>query len=237
MGAPPSRLVRIIVINIPETGLLATFVNNLQMRIAAASPKPAAFYIFVDDDQFMTVPGWNTLLAHPARTFADVFSVSARCAHGWPTSTKSYGAKCPDSTAIQFPLGENVPEGAWRFFVADSGNRGPLLIRASMAIKIGFLDEIHFAGVWTTGCDHDFNVRAYKYEDLNSGHWVSGMFPVPYTEERCCRSKDTNKSISLSDRVRAWWEARALSSPARGPFDESGTHDEVRILNPLPISA
>jgi glycosyltransferase involved in cell wall biosynthesis len=235
-GAPASRLVRIIVVNIPKVGLLATFANNLQMRIAAAADHPAEFFVIVDDDQFMTVPGWNTFLAHPSRTFSDVFSVSARCAHGWPILTKVYGSKCSDSTAVQFPLDENSPDGLWRFFVADSGNRGPLLIRSSMAIKLGFLDEIHYAGIWTTGCDHDLNVRAYEYgNNKSSGHWVSGMFPIPYTEERCCRSSNTPESKLLSDRVYAWWKTRALSFPTRGPFGESNMHDETRFLDPLPL--
>ena len=236
-GAPLPRLVRIVVIVVPEASLMETATNNIMMSVAAASDYPAEFVVILQDDQFMTVPGWNSVLAHPLRTFPDVFSVSARCAHGWPELSKLYGAKCLDSAAIHVSLGEGAPTGAWFFFVADSGNRGPLLFRASVARDLGFLDEVHFGGAWTWGgCDHDINVRAFKLRNGSGQSWVSGMFPLPYTEERCCRSPNTPEGTAMGMRVRAWWEARAVSMPPLRAYGASATHDEVRVLPVLPLA-
>ena len=238
-GAPPQSLIRALVITVPVTGYMGTFANNLHMRVAAAAPFPAEFFIFVDDDQFMTVPGWNVWLAHPARTFEDVFSASMRCAHGWPDSSNlaGMGGKCADSLAVQRPLGAGLHAGQWRFSVRDSGNRGPLLLRASMARDLGYLDEVHFAGVWTDGSDdHELNKRAFGYGSHKARRWVSGVMPIPYTEERCCRSVEAPEGSAAGARLKEWWLARRDAAPLLESLGSSSGHDEDRVLSELALS-
>lgn len=215
-GAPPPSLMRVRLLYTPDTGLLNTGSNNLQMRLA----REPTFHVIVDDDQFMTVPGWNSWLAAPLREYADVFSVSMRCAHGWPDVGQLIGSKCVDSGAPQsgFP---------WGLHVADSGNRGPLLLRAEYARALGFLDEINFVG--RGGDDHELNVRARA----TSG-WVSGFLPVPWTEERCCRSRQWRDGAAASDRYMRWWEARRARGPPVTPLPPAGRHNHMRALNVTP---
>lgn len=224
--APPPALVRVRVVRTP--GVFATSVNNLQMRLA----HPAAdFFVQVDDDQFMTTPAWNARLAEPARRYADVFSTSARCAHGVPHSCTLHGAKCTDSGA---------PHAApWAFYVADSGNRGPLLIRAAMAARLGYLDEVNFAGVLTTNCDHDMNVRAYYGRPPAPGgerppppRWVSGYVPLQWAEEREGRSPTAAATRNATAAFKAWFEARRAAADAPPHLGHSGycDHDGTRAL-------
>ena len=235
-GSPPRSLVRALLITVPVTGYLGTFANNLHMRVAAAALHPAEFFIFVDDDQFMTVPGWNVWLAHPARTFRDVFTVSMRCAHGWPDSSSRAGAKCGNTLTVQRPMGEGLPAGQWRFFVRDSGNRGPLLVRAAMARELGYLDEVHFAGVWTDGSDdHELNKRAYGYGTHKQRRWVSGVLPIHFTEERCCRSAEAPLAAAAGARLKEWWQARRDSAERLQDMGGSSGHDAERMLSALPL--
>ena len=75
-----SQLVRVLVVSNPNPGMFETAADNIKFRLA----HPAThFFILVHDDQVMTAPGWNVLLAQPARRWGDVFSVSMRCAHDW----------------------------------------------------------------------------------------------------------------------------------------------------------
>lgn len=235
--APPLSLVRTLVLTMPKASMQETFANNLKMRVASATQKPPSFFVFVQDDQFMTLPGWNTWLAHPLRTYADVFSVSARCAHGFPEYDTLFGAKCSNSIALQESLSAGAPAGYWTFRVADSGNRGPLILRASTARMLGFLDEIHFAGVWTDGDDdHELNVRAFGYGAWTPHRFVSGVLPIPYTEERCCRSPETTDAAQTSALVRQWWQERRALAPARAFWNTSNTHNEIRFLVALNLS-
>ena len=64
----------------------------------------APFLILVQGDMLMTQPGWNVALTVPLRQWDDVFSVSARCAHGFDNSQRPgplTGAKCYDPLTPQ----------------------------------------------------------------------------------------------------------------------------------------
>lgn len=239
-GAPPSSLVRVVIVSVIATGLQETFVNNVQMRLAAASAQPAEFFVLLQDDQFMTVPGWNIWLAHPARTFSDVFSVTMRCVHSWPSENDYVGARCQDLFGIAGPraMEDGAPPGHWRFSVRDSGNRGPLLLRGSRVRELGFLDEVHFAGHWTPagGDDHELNKRAYGYGAHPTRRWVAGHLAIPFTEERCCRTRSTKEADEAGALAKAWWEARRCRIPRLSNPGPSGFHNEYRFLEALPLS-
>jgi glycosyltransferase involved in cell wall biosynthesis len=190
---PPS-LVRLRFINTSGVGLFATASDNMKM-LASRSP----FYILVDDDQLMTVFGWNEKLAYPLKRWPQVFSVSMRCAHGYPTAGQLFGPKCSDSLAVQ----AHSRNSRCFFFEADSGNRGPLIIRASYLQTLGYLDEVHYMGVITQYDDHELNWRAYHQRG-----WISGFLPIDYTEERCCRSKSSDSNKILEKQYVDWFYKR-----------------------------
>jgi hypothetical protein len=152
------------------------------------------FYILLDDDQIMTTYGWNTKLASPLRKWSDLFSLSMRCAHKYPEITHLQGTKCTNTYAVH-------NRDQCIVHIRDSGNRGPLIIRASYAKQLGFLDEVNFMGFVTENDDHDFNHRAYLYHG-----WFSGQYSVDYTEERCCRSP--SPSNDLLSKYRSWFHSR-----------------------------
>jgi hypothetical protein len=137
----PSSLVSIRFINNTGVGLYNTASDNLKMLASKAD-----YYILVDDDQLMTVDGWNVKGARPLLEWPDVISASMRCAHGFPTFGQLFGTKCRNTSRQQPP-----PPERCAFVVADSGNRGPLFLRASFVRQLGFLDEVRFAGHLTGG--------------------------------------------------------------------------------------
>lgn len=218
-GATQPTLLRVRVVRTPHEGFGNTFGNNLQMRLASA----AEFHIIVDDDQFMSALGWNEWMAAPLKQYSDVFSVSARCAHDWPDcnwpNCNNNGGKCVEELERQRGF-------EWGLHVADSGNRGPLLIRGAAARNLGFLDEVNFAG--QSGCDHELNLRAFA-----SGAGVSGFLPIPHTGERCCRSPK-NESGSREKDYRQWWSSRRSFGPPHDLFGPSHTHNHFRPLNATP---
>lgn len=212
-------LVRARVVRIPSTGLLEAFDNNLQMRMAHPASK---FFILFQDDQFMTSPGWNTQLAQALRTYDDVFSVSMRCAHGWPSMDGGLtGVKCTNTC-----LGQSQP---WRLYIRDSGNRGPLILNAAMTRSLGYMDEINTGLTPHADGDHELNVRAYVKHQ-----WKSGFVPVPYTQHSCAggigRSPTTLEEQTQNKIVREWNAERTklLGSPIQWP--SSNMHDSEREL-------
>ena len=111
-----------------ETGVGETSANNIGMR---ASHYTSTYFILVQDDQTMRVPGWNMLLAEPARIYSDVFSVSARCGHPeWSVGSAGYIGRC--GVDIDSPLVMSLNDRC-KFYVRDTVNRGPLLLVASRA--------------------------------------------------------------------------------------------------------
>lgn len=138
----PSSLVSVRFINNTGAGLQNTAGDNIKMLASRAK-----YYILVDDDQFMTVNGWNVKASYPLRRWPEVFSASMRCAHGFPEARGHvYGAKCANTYARQF----RVPAKCF-FYIADSSNRGPLILRAEYVRQMGYLDEVLYMGVNTNG--------------------------------------------------------------------------------------
>ena len=222
--SPFRYLVRARVVHVQGTGLLEAFANNLHMRMA--HPK-AEFFVLLQDDQFMTSLGWNVQLAIPLRAFPDVFSASARCAHGYPDNAGGNltGARCSRPTAPH--------EHAWGFYIRDSGNRGPLILRASMTRELGYMDEVTTGLTPIGAADHELNVRAYRH-----AKWKSGYVPVPYAQYAAVsglgRSPSTPQEQMLHAQMRVWSAERAARATAGGVPrpPPSNSHDEVRALPP-----
>ncbi len=223
----PRSLVRARVVSIPGTGLLEAFDNNLQMRMAHPDSE---FYVLFQDDQFMTSPGWNTQLAMPLREYGDMFSASMRCAHGYPESAGVLtGAKCLDPNARH-----DLP---WALYIRDSGNRGPMILRANMTRDLGYLDEITTGFTPIGAADHEINIRAYAH-----AQWKSGFVPVPFTQFASVsglgRSPSTPLEMKLHGQMMVWNAERtreALRGRGKGlqtPPPKSSAHDETRPLPP-----
>lgn len=206
-------LVHFTVTYAPPPGLLATASNNIGMRSAFGK-----YLVLLDDDQIMTTPRWNEKLAAPFEKWADIFSLSMRCAHNYPVVGGLTGAKCTNTLALQ-------TADSCQVFIRDSGNRGPLMIRYEHARQLGFLDEVNFMGFVTLYDDHDFNHRA----SCERG-WVSGQYPIEFTEERCCRSTNTNGDLP---KLKKWFFSRRAGYPettrARHCPDYT-TRSETRVL-------
>lgn len=215
-----STLTRIALIDVPGAELRETAANNMLMLAARGE-----YFILLQDDQIMTQPGWNVALTVPLRTWPDVFSVSARCAHAFPLPSINQlrGAKCLDSGAVH-------PTDAMSrctFYVRDSGNRGPLALRADYAYRLGYLDEVMFDGGGND--EHDINTRAWEQYG-----WVSGHAPVDATEERCCRS---GKVAGQVDKKRVEWQQKRRIRRVFGMWGHGikhvrfpGDHDENRKI-------
>lgn len=203
----------------------------------------APFYILVQDDQLMTTPAWNVKLAFPLRAWSDrVFSASARCAHGHPKRGVKRGPKCDNPLALQ---PRTAGDGRCAFHIADSGNRGPLIIRAAYAHALGYLDEVNYL---SANDDHDLNWRAFH---TSGKSWVSGFLPLDYTEERRFRTgsiptqygdpvavlrSPRDNGSTVTDKIeayKAWFLARKKAATKFGISGEqfaanaSGMHDEI----------
>jgi hypothetical protein len=121
------------------------------------------------------------------------------------------------------------------FHVRDSGNRGPLAVRAAYAARVGYLEEVRFCG--DSVDEHDMTLRAYE-----SHGWVSGHAPVDYIEERCCRSPVARADgCAFVAEYRSWllqWRQTAKVDVAGGVFGAPRTlyvqsgHDEDRRVEP-----
>ena len=140
---------------VQPTSVWETVANNIGAR--AASPH-SDFVVFIQDDQLMTQQDWNAVLAAPARLWpSEVVAVTARCAQTMYTPADgSTVGRCNNdvSQPLNWP-----PAQRCTFYIRDSGNRGPLLVRHSALRQLGYFDEVHF---WLDDSDHDLAARAYQ---------------------------------------------------------------------------
>ena len=219
------NFVRARVVIVASPGILEPSSNNLGMRMA----EDAEFFIIFQDDSMMTTAGWNVQAAAPLKMYPDVFSASMKAAHSWPVYSED------DVIGYMRP--------PWGFYVRDTGNRGPLILRAEFARDLRYMDEVHFQAVIQVGMvlnsDHEFNSRAYgngtgRY--AHHRHWVSGYVPVPWVEFKI-RSPRTEQSVHATKRYLDWIEARRKRIDEEvgaelGSSSVPNTHNENRELPP-----
>jgi len=235
---PWKYMVRARVVIVPLTGILEPSANNLGMRMAEF----AEFVIVMHDDMYMTSVGWNVQAAVPLKASRDVFSASMRCGHGWNIGSL-IGLKCSNPAAPT----PNVP---WVFYVRDSGNRGPLIIRNEYARAIGYMDEVRIYIQYpgrVDNSDHEMHARAYGngnglYGSRNK--WVSGYIPVPFTAPSSWvgggrETWGTNETLEASIKYKDWVDKRHSSMASAGLIRSGGqgasnTHDETRQIPPKP---
>lgn len=141
-----STCVRARIIKQP-TAIWEVSCDNLGMR--TTHPKHA--YILFQADNIVTEIGWNEKMLKTMLSNRRIFGISGRCGHSWDLSHKI--GRCGEDIAE--PLSSR--ELQMRFRVTDTVNRGPLMYRASVMMKLQFLDEIRFL---LDDDDHDLNKRA-----------------------------------------------------------------------------
>ena len=221
-----SSLVHLRIIVVPKVGLFATASDSLKMKNAVGT-----YFILHDDDILQTVHGWNVKLTWPLEKWQDVFSISARCAHGFLDGKEGgpyTGNKCKNSLNLQ---GTSREERCF-FFVRDSGNRGALALRSAMVRQIGYMDEINHLGVITQNCDHVMNSRAFAQHK-----WVSGFLAIDYTEERGLRSPTNPEHDKQVNQYVEWWRRRrADTNPVTYPTPFAhlqSEHDEDRAIHDI----
>lgn len=164
--------------------------NNIAMRSVAGK-----FIVLMQDDMYLLQRGWNSRLAAGPRTWDDVVSVSAMCAHdlydhrGNPNhKTGPCGArrrmmqpeKATAAAAAASPAGIVLTIGnayageklVLKMEIRQTSNRGPLLIVADKAKQLQYLDEYNYR---LAKDDHDFHCRAFLEKGWYTGHISIGF--------------------------------------------------------------
>lgn len=139
-----------------------TISNNVGMMASKGE-----YVIIVQDDMVIEENGWDERLIKPF-VFNDVFAVSARAAHNFLSRKKN------QLEVISDYIDKNTANRD-TYYIRNSVNRGPLALRKSMVMKLGYLDEIYAPYTWD---DHDICHRAY-----NEHKWVSGLYLINYLSE------------------------------------------------------
>ena len=135
--------------------------DNIGMRVS--SPRQA--YILYQADTVMEEKGWNERMLVQLLSNNSIFAISGRCGHS--IDMKETVGRCgPD---VSERLGDNV--SMHTFYVTETVNRGPLLLRSHTTQKLGFLDESRFL---LDDDDHDLNARARKLG------YIVGYLPINF---------------------------------------------------------
>lgn len=148
--------------------------DNLGMAYATASK----YFILVQADMFLADPGWNIILSRPTEMFADIFSVSARCAHSfWGSEVKEFDGRC--LAMDDMPTSQHVEEFSNRVYIRGTVNRGPLLLRSDHMIALGLFDEQNFL---ISSDDHDLMARALVQFNWRAAGYFALRVIAPYKD-------------------------------------------------------
>jgi hypothetical protein len=135
--------------------------DNIGMR--ASSPRYA--YILYQADTVMEEKGWDERMLVELLSNNKIFAISGRCGHS--IDLKETVGRCGSDVSER--LGDDVPMHT--FYVTETVNRGPLLLRSHTTQKLGFLDESRFL---LGDDDHDLNARARKLG------FIVGYLPINF---------------------------------------------------------
>jgi hypothetical protein len=135
--------------------------DNIGMRVS--SPRYA--YILYQADTVMEEKGWDERMLAELLSNNKIFAISGRCGHS--IDLKETVGRCGSDVSERF--GDHVPMHT--FYVTETVNRGPLLLRSHTTQKLGFLDESRFL---LDDDDHDLNARARKLG------FIVGYLPINF---------------------------------------------------------
>ena len=158
-----SNLIKITILksNIP---LFETSADNLGFIISEGK-----YILEIQADMKMTETGYNVKLLKPFLKYDTVIGVSGRCCHNL-TNNKGIGKL---GYSIEQPLNNDIDKNA--FYVAETCNRGPLMLDVSKLKELGYLDERNF---YLDNSDHDLFCRAYYFKK-----WICGYIPIEFESE------------------------------------------------------
>lgn len=201
---PSFLATRVRVVDQP-TPVWETSAENIGFRLARGTKG----IVSIQADMVLAESCFNYAMYNPIRRFADVFSVSGRCAHNFDGSGKvgrcgvDFGqALDADSLNLQPVL-----------FVRNSCNRGPLMFRADALRSLGFLDEHRF---FQGDDDHDINARAKKRLNMVAGYIPLGVHgPISWGATRRSPSHE-NRDGEGADYMKLRLQ-RSVSSIFHGP--------------------
>jgi glycosyltransferase involved in cell wall biosynthesis len=157
----PTNFRGILVLRSPAP-LFETAADNVGFRLARG-----AYLLEIQADIYITEQGYNLRMLKPFQRFSDVIGVSGRCAHAFfsEMGVGKLGALVER---------EELPAGIEKdcFYVAETCNRGPLMLDAEKTRQLGFLDEDSF---FLDNSDHDLFARAYFHYK-----WICGYVPIHF---------------------------------------------------------
>lgn len=159
LGVLYPRLDRVVLIHQP-TSIFETAADNIGFLLSRGK-----YIIEIQADMKILTPGFNEILAAPCKVMPNVCGVSGRCCHTWSSSVGV------GRLGMDFGVPGNIPDVHMKkFFVANTCNRGPLLLDRKKLVELGYLDQHNF---YLEDSDHDYFARAY----IQRG-WICGYSPI-----------------------------------------------------------
>lgn len=221
-----SLLTEMSIIEQPSS-VFETTSDNMGMSYAC----PSKYFILVQADMNILSPGWNLMLSRPTELFADVFSVSARCAHTFPGQVpfNAYG-RCGEDVG-QIPSAKWLAHAEHTVYLPGTVNRGPLLLQADRMEALGMLDE----RLCVLGDDdHDLMARACTEFGWRAAGYFAPSFFAPLSDGA---SRDHTESSAASKQFMKERHSRANSTARVERLRAAGniTKSEERTLSPLDI--
>lgn len=154
-----TRLDRVIVVHQP-TSIFETAADNMGFLLSRGT-----YIVEIQADMKVLSYGFNEILAIPCKSFPNVCAVSGRCCHSWK------GSVGLGHLGASFGTPGTIPEThRYKFFVADTCNRGPLLFDRAKLAELGYLDQQNF---YLDNSDHDYMARARTERG-----WICGYVPI-----------------------------------------------------------
>ena len=159
LGVLYPRLDRVVLVH-QSTSIFETAADNIGFVLSRGK-----YIIEIQADMKILTPGFNEILAAPCKVMPNVCGVSGRCCHAWSSSVGI------GRLGMDFGVPGNIPDAHMKkFFVANTCNRGPLLLDRAKLADLGYLDQHNF---YLEDSDHDYFARAY----IQRG-WMCGYTPI-----------------------------------------------------------
>ena len=155
-----------------RTSIFEASSNNIGMKVSS----PTTAYVLTQPDIFIHEHKWDIKLLRHLNSDPAIFGISARCAHNFDGSNKV--GQCGADIETHIKSHTNT------FHTRETANRGPLMLRASMASDLQFFDELRF---FLEDSDHDMFRRAYQY------NWKVGYVPIDITSPLLLSSRRNNE--------------------------------------------
>ena len=191
-----------------KTPLFETSSTNLGLQQSSGN-----FSILVQDDMLIKQDYWNAKLAGPVLAYDDVVGVSARCA----TSYKTWHDN--DNIGLDCGTRRGAP---CTFYVRDTCNRGPLLLKMRYVRMLRYFDEENFYLGWD---EHDFFARAWHFHGL-----VAGFLPGIHFDHIAAQGGTRKSHIAKTTYLTSWTKwYRATRSD--GGFIGSLNHQNESLHN------